>query len=81
MGWYLAADTHAERDSKKDEAIVFIFIFATSGLLAWAVCRPWVEKWLQVGFFLRGCVSIMLILACQVARERRQYMPVAESDH
>ncbi|KAK5702442.1 hypothetical protein LTS12_028345, partial [Elasticomyces elasticus] len=36
-----------QRDSKKDEAIVFIFIFATSGLLVWAVCRPWVEKWHQ----------------------------------
>ena len=27
---------------------MFIFIFATSGLLSWAVCRPWVEKWRQV---------------------------------
>ena len=39
----------AERDSKKDEAIVFIFIFATSGLLAWALFKPWVEKYLEVG--------------------------------
>lgn len=44
--------TVQERDSKKDEAIVFIFIFATSGLLAWAVCRPWVEKWLQVSLVM-----------------------------
>ncbi|EAW15096.1 uncharacterized protein ACLA_057520 [Aspergillus clavatus NRRL 1] len=37
-----------QRDSKKDQAIVFIFIIATSGLLAWAACKPWVEKWLEV---------------------------------
>ena len=39
-----------ERDSRKDEAIVFIFIFATSGLLAWALFRPWIQKWLEVCF-------------------------------
>lgn len=37
-----------QRDSRKDEAIVFIFIIATSGLLTWAACKPWVEKWLEV---------------------------------
>lgn len=37
-----------ERDSKKDAAIVFIFIIATGGLLGWAVFKPWVEKWLEV---------------------------------
>ncbi|KAL4888104.1 hypothetical protein BDV59DRAFT_189280 [Aspergillus ambiguus] len=36
-----------QRDSRKDEAIVFIFIFATGGLLAWAVFKPWVEKYLE----------------------------------
>ncbi|KAJ0421018.1 hypothetical protein BJY00DRAFT_282900 [Aspergillus carlsbadensis] len=34
-----------QRDSRKDEAIVFIFIIATGGLLIWAVFRPWVQKW------------------------------------
>lgn len=37
-----------ERDSRKDEAVVFIFIFATSGLLTWAALRPWVGKWIEV---------------------------------
>jgi hypothetical protein len=37
-----------ERDSRKDEAIVFIFIIATGGLLIWAVFRPWVQKWIEV---------------------------------
>ncbi|EMC92615.1 hypothetical protein BAUCODRAFT_151040 [Baudoinia panamericana UAMH 10762] len=34
-----------QRDSRKDEAVVFIFIFATGGLLIWAAIKPWVEKW------------------------------------
>jgi len=34
-----------QRDSIKDEAVVFIFIFATAGLLGWAVLKPWVVKW------------------------------------
>ncbi|KAL5365837.1 hypothetical protein BJX96DRAFT_159839 [Aspergillus floccosus] len=36
-----------QRDSRKDEAIVFIFIIATGSLLAWAVFKPWVEKYLE----------------------------------
>lgn len=39
-----------ERDSRKDEAVVFIFIFATSGLLIWAAMKPWVGKWVDVSF-------------------------------
>jgi len=38
----------AERDSRKDEAVVFIFIFATAGLLIWAAAKPWIGKWLEV---------------------------------
>ncbi|GAB1728032.1 hypothetical protein NU195Hw_g5772t1 [Hortaea werneckii] len=34
-----------QRDSAKDETVVFIFIFATGGLLIWAAIRPWVQKW------------------------------------
>jgi hypothetical protein len=45
---YLLTLWQSERDSRKDEAIVFIFIIATSGLLTWAACKPWVEKWLEV---------------------------------
>jgi hypothetical protein len=37
-----------ERDSTKDEAVVIIFILATSGLLTWAVFRPWVQGWIEV---------------------------------
>ena len=45
-----------ERDSRKDEAVVFIFIFATAGLLGWALIRPWVEKWVEVrGSELLSC--------------------------
>ena len=37
-----------ERDSSKDQAIVFIFIFMTTGLLGWALIRPWVGDWVEV---------------------------------
>lgn len=36
-----------QRDSAKDEAVVFIFIFATVGLLVYAAVKPWVEKWAE----------------------------------
>ena len=39
---------YTERDSAKDEVVVFIFIFATVGLLLYAAIRPWVEKWMAV---------------------------------
>ncbi|EUC47122.1 hypothetical protein COCMIDRAFT_90881 [Bipolaris oryzae ATCC 44560] len=34
-----------QRDSAKDQAVVFIFIGATLGLLGWAGLRPWIEGW------------------------------------
>jgi len=36
-----------QRDSAKDEAVVFIFIFATIGLLSYAAVGPWVKKWVE----------------------------------
>ncbi|KAL2047669.1 hypothetical protein N7G274_000711 [Stereocaulon virgatum] len=36
-----------QRDSRKDEAVVFIFIFATAGLLIWAAAKPWIGKWVE----------------------------------
>lgn len=38
----------AERHSRKDEAVVFVFIFATGGLLIYAAVQPWVERWVEV---------------------------------
>ncbi|KAN0080572.1 hypothetical protein V8E54_003776 [Elaphomyces granulatus] len=37
-----------QRDSRKDQAVVFIFIIATGGLLVWAALKPWLEKWVEV---------------------------------
>ena len=37
-----------ERDSRKDEAVVYIFIVATAGLLTWAAIKPWVGRWVEV---------------------------------
>ena len=49
-----------ERDSRKDEAVVFIFIFATAGLLIWAAIKPWVGRWIDVStsltFSVRYCM-------------------------
>jgi hypothetical protein len=44
----LADTLFPERDSVKDEAVVFIFIFATAGLLLWALAKPYIEKWFVV---------------------------------
>ena len=41
--------THtSERDSAKDQAVVYIFIFATVGLLSYAAVRPWIDQWAAV---------------------------------
>lgn len=34
-----------QRDSTKDQAVIYIFIIATIGLLAWAAVKPWVVQW------------------------------------
>jgi hypothetical protein len=39
-----------QRDSAKDEAVVFIFIGATTALLVYAAVRPWVDKWSEVRY-------------------------------
>ncbi|MCJ1310769.1 hypothetical protein MMC25_004436 [Agyrium rufum] len=36
-----------QRDSTKDQTVVFIFIIATAGLLIWALIGPWAERWIQ----------------------------------
>ncbi|EHY58962.1 hypothetical protein HRR83_001774 [Exophiala dermatitidis] len=33
-----------QRDSLKDETVVVVFIFATAGLLAWAIVKPWIDR-------------------------------------
>ena len=50
LGMFANVMCGVERDSRKDEAVVFIFIFATSGLLIWAAVKPWVGKWVDVSF-------------------------------
>ncbi|KAF2097260.1 hypothetical protein NA57DRAFT_77514 [Rhizodiscina lignyota] len=35
------------RDSAKDQAVVFIFIFATVGLLIYAGIKPWIDNWIE----------------------------------
>lgn len=43
--WCSHADSvSAERDSLKDETVVVVFIFATAGLLGWALVKPWIDR-------------------------------------
>ena len=51
-----------ERDSRKDEAVVLIFIFATAGLLIWAAVKPWVGKWVEVSLDEMRILSLWLRL-------------------
>ncbi|KAJ5457621.1 hypothetical protein N7475_009009 [Penicillium sp. IBT 31633x] len=47
-----------QRDSRKDEAVVFIFIIATGGLLAWAVCKPWIERYVEAARERRSYIPV-----------------------
>ncbi|PYI26115.1 hypothetical protein BP00DRAFT_73411 [Aspergillus indologenus CBS 114.80] len=47
-----------QRDSRKDQAIVFIFIIATGSLLAWAIMKPWIGKWLETARERRSYIPI-----------------------
>ena len=37
-----------ERDSRKDQLIVVLFLIITTGLLSYAIIRPYVQGWLEV---------------------------------
>lgn len=41
---------------------MFIFIFATGGLLAWAVFKPWIERYLEVS--TQGGLSSWPLVEC-----------------
>lgn len=69
------ADFDIERDSAKDQAVVFIFIFATLGLLTYAGVRPWLERWAQVVY--PSPLRIGKANKQQKARERSNYIPIS----
>ena len=54
-----------QRDSTKDELVVFIFIFATVGLLVWALVKPYALKWRE---------------GRQAAFQRGEYAAVSETE-
>ena len=44
-----------QRDSLKDELVIYLFLAVTTGLLVWAGAKPWIEKlWEKSGFGSRG---------------------------
>ena len=65
-----------ERDSRKDEAVVLIFIFATAGLLIWAAAKPWVGKWVEVR---RECTLRCEDLANGMCRVRESAVAIYRS--
>lgn len=72
------ANESKERDSAKDQAVVYIFIIATVGLLSYAAIRPWVEQWTEVGLIPVEFMKIIPALTSgQRARQRRSYIPVS----
>lgn len=54
-----------QRDSTKDQAVVFIFIAATVGLLGWAGVRPWVDGWREVCTYSCTELDWMLMMRCR----------------
>lgn len=56
-----------ERDSLKDETVVFVFIIATAGLLLWAFVKLYVQKWLVVRT-APVLASLILILPALIFR-------------
>lgn len=56
--------TFVERDSRKDEAVVFIFIVTTAGLLGWAAVKPWVGKWVEVSEGFEVVAEGVVVLIC-----------------
>ncbi len=56
---------------------MFIFIFATAGLLGWAAIKPWVGRWIEVGAVENGTLFTQTDKRpVQSARERRSYIPL-----
>ena len=47
-----------QRDSAKDQAVVYTFIVLTSGLLVYAAVKPWLER--RGGFWGKGGVGLGL---------------------
>ncbi|KAF2687304.1 hypothetical protein K458DRAFT_296171 [Lentithecium fluviatile CBS 122367] len=71
-----------QRDSAKDQAVVWIFILATVGLLSYAGVRPWIDSWAEVRRhevldLETRCRREVAANMSQRARERRNYIPVS----
>lgn len=59
---------------------MFIFIFATVGLLGYAIVRPWVSKWVDVGFVLSPVPNLdLLIHDIYIDCEKTQVYSVADN--
>jgi hypothetical protein len=62
----------------KDKTVIFIFIIATTGLLAWAGIGPWVSQWVAVsGHKYRFLIDEAESYRHQKMKERSEYVPLA----
>ena len=48
---------------------MFVFIFATAGLLLWAAIKPWVSRWFEVGAMIPSWRGAILILTQMAERK------------
>lgn len=66
-----------QRDSAKDQMIVYTFILVTCGLLIWATIKPYAETYLEVC----NCLRLRRLDADsgQKFRNRHSYNPVAQN--
>ena len=58
---------------------MFVFIFATAGLLVWAAIKPWVSRWFEVGVIMLSWTGATLILT-HMAERRGEVMERAHSE-
>lgn len=56
--------------------MVFIFIFATAGLLIWAAAKPWVGKWVEVSWDTQRRQQILIYSHAERKRAKKLYTGV-----
>lgn len=66
-----------QRDSLKDELVIYLFLVVTTGLLAWAGIKPWVEKVRDSAGFSAG---VGVGRTADSRRDGAAYVPAGERE-
>lgn len=75
----IANDAEIERDSAKDQAVIYTFILVTVGLLIYAAVRPYVERQSEVSRTTAWLFTTMLMfhsLSTKGVVVTRLYLPI-----